>query len=35
MADRNVRAFTFNGTTLAPAGTVPVDGGPAGIRVAP
>ncbi|MEO8483931.1 MAG: YncE family protein [Acidobacteriota bacterium] len=35
MADRNMRVFAFDGKTLTPAGLLPIDGGPAGIRVAP
>lgn len=35
MADRNIRVFTFDGRSVAPAGLLPIDGGPAGIRVAP
>jgi len=35
MADRNIRVFTFDGTSVTPAGQLPIDGGPAGIRVAP
>jgi DNA-binding beta-propeller fold protein YncE len=35
MADRNIRLFTFDGKSVAPTGVLPIDGGPAGIRVTP
>lgn len=33
MTEREIQVFTFDGSTLTPAGSVPVSGGPAGIGV--
>jgi DNA-binding beta-propeller fold protein YncE len=35
MADRNLRVFAFDGTSLTASSPIPIDGGPAGIRVGP
>jgi DNA-binding beta-propeller fold protein YncE len=35
MADRNLRVYTFDGSSLTSSATVPIEGGPAGIGVAP